>query len=116
MEKWDIEKLKNEDIKTQYEIKLEQKLIARMASEHHDINDAWNQIRQNVESAATKTIGKRTKSRRNHWFDNECQEAFNEKNAARQKNLSRQTRAGTEDYRSKRFYERKLFRRKKRQQ
>src|ERR1700748_3800107 len=38
------------------------------------------------------------------------------KNAARLRNLDRPTRAGLADYRSKRSLERKLFRRKKRQQ
>lgn len=68
-----------------------------------------------TEQAATETIGKRTGRRRNTWFDDECQEALNDKNAARIRTLGRYTRASKEEYRSKRSIERKLFRRKKRQ-
>lgn len=116
LEKWDVEKLQNEDIKQQYVAKLEEKIIAGMGSEQHNVNDTWNRIRQNVESAATEIVGKRTVRKRNNWFDNECQEALDAKNAARLKNLARSTRAGVEEYRSKRNFERKLFRKKKRQQ
>ena len=116
VEKWAVEKLQNEDIKQKYVAKLEEKIIAGMGSEPQNVNDAWNQIRQNVESAATEIIGIRTGNERNNWFDDECQELLNDKNAARLRNLDRPTRAGLADYRSKRSLERKLFRRKKRQQ
>ena len=116
LEKWDVEKLQNENIKQQYVASLEMKIIDGMGSEQQNVNDAWNQIRRNVESAAAETLGKRTGQKRNNWFDEECQEALNDKNAARLRNLARYTRAGNAEYRSKRSFERKLFRRKKRQQ
>lgn len=116
LEKWDVEKLQNDNIKQQYAANLEAKIINGMGSEHQNVNDAWDQIRRNVESAAAETIGKRTGQKRNNWFDDECQEALNDKNAARLRNLARFTRAGEAEYRSKRNFERKLFRRKKRQQ
>lgn len=116
LEKWDVEKLQNEDIKQRYVEKLEANIIAGMGSEQRNVNDAWNQIKHNVESAATETIGKRTGRKRNNWFDEECQEILEAKNTARLRNLARPTRAGIAEYRSKRNFERKLFRRKKRQQ
>ena len=116
LEKWDVEKLQNENTKRQYAESLERKIIDGMACEQQNVDDAWNQIRCNVESAAAETVGKRTGNKRNNWFDDECQLALDSKNAARLKNLNRFTRAGQEEYRSKRSFERKLFRRKKRQQ
>ena len=115
-EKWDVEKFVNEEIKQQFVVKLEERIISEMGSEQLNINDKWNQIRHNVECTAAETIGKRTGRKRNHWFDNECQEALNEQNAARLKTMGRVTRAGLDQYRSKRNFARKLFRLKKRQQ
>jgi Reverse transcriptase (RNA-dependent DNA polymerase) len=114
-EKWDVEKLQNEDIKRQYVDSLEAKIIDGMVSEQQSVADAWNQLRRNVESAAAETVGKRTGNKRNGWFDEECQRALDDKNAARLKTLNRHTRAGQAEYRSKRDFARKLFRRKKRQ-
>ena len=116
LEKWDVKKLQNEGIKQQYVAKLEEKIIAGMVSEQRDVNGAWGQIRQNVESAAAEILGKRAGRKRNYWFDDECQVALNAKNAVRLRNLARPTRSGLAEYRSKRIFERKLFRRKKRQQ
>lgn len=115
LEKWDVEKLQDDNIKRQYAESLERKIINGMVTDQQNVNEAWNQIRRNVESAAAETLGKRTGTKRNHWFDDECQEALNDKNAARQRLLDRYTRAGISEYRSKRNFERKLFRRKKRQ-
>jgi hypothetical protein len=115
LERWDVEKLQDDNTKRQYEECLERKIIEGMITEQQNVDDAWNQIRRNIESAATETIGKRTGTKRNNWFDNECQEALNEKNAARLRVLGRYTRAGLAEYRSKRNFERKLFRKKKRQ-
>lgn len=47
MEKWNIEKLQDNEIKNQYEVKLEEKIIAGMIYEEQSINDAWEQIKQN---------------------------------------------------------------------
>jgi hypothetical protein len=115
LERWDVEKLQNEEIKRRYADSLEVKIINGISSEQPNVNDAWNQIRRNVESAAAETVGTRTGKKRNSWFDEECQQALDEKNAARLRNLNRYTRAGQAEYRSKRNFERKLFRRKKRQ-
>ena len=115
LEKWDVEKLQDENIKRQYVDSLERKIIDGMESEQQNVDDAWNQIRRNVEQAAAETIGTRTGKKRNDWFDDECRRALDDKNAARAKNLNRCTRAGIAEYRSKRNFERKLFRRKKRQ-
>ena len=116
MEKWDVTKLQNENTRQQYVASLEAKIIDGMGSEQQNVNDAWKQIRRNVESAAAETIGTRTGRKRNDWFDEECQEILNDKNAARLRNLARYTRAGESEYRSKRDLARKLFRKKKRQQ
>lgn len=116
LERWDVDKLQNEDIKQKYVNSLEMKIIDGMGSEQQSVDDAWNQIRRNVESAATETVGKRTGNKRNNWYDDECQLALDEKNAARLKTLHRYTRAGQAEYRSKRNFARKLFRKKKHQQ
>jgi len=48
LERWDVEKLQNEEIKRQYLENLEGKIISGMASGQPNVNDAWNQIRRNV--------------------------------------------------------------------
>ena len=112
--RYDIDRLKNMEIRKQYVDKLEERIIADIDLEHTSINDTWNQIKQEVESVATETIGWKTGDSRNEWYDDECKLATQAKNEARMKTLQRRaTRAMKEDYRSKRKIERKLFRKKK---
>ena len=52
---------------------------------------------------------------RNDWFDDECREVIVEKNKARNKCLTRNTRINREDYEQKRSEARNLFKKKKRE-
>jgi hypothetical protein len=94
---------------------IEQRIIADVEYYHeqNNVNDMWNKLKLCVASAATEVIG-RGVIVRNEWFDEECEDARDEKNASRLKMLKRATRTTIEDYRSKRNFERKLIRRKKR--
>src|ERR1700761_7897191 len=85
--RYDIDRLKNMEIRKQYVDKLEERIIADIDLEHTSINDTWNQIKQEVESVAAETIGWKTGDSRNEWYDDECKQQA--KNEARMKKLQR---------------------------
>lgn len=115
--RYDIKKFKNDEIKLKYVEKMENRIIAKAdRSSPESVNEKWNELKRDVELVAEEVVGYQTTTRsRNDWFDDECQTALAEKNAARNKYLQRATRANLNVYREKRNFERKLFRRKKRQ-
>lgn len=72
-----------------------------MRGEQQSKNDAWDQLKRNVEAAGRDTIGKLTVQKRNDWLDDECQDPVSDKNSAGLNNLARFTLAGKVEYRSK---------------
>ncbi len=114
VKRFDIDKLKDMEIRKQYVEKLEERIIEGMEVEPASINDTWSRIKQEVESVAAETIGWRTGGIRNDWYDEECKLATQAKNQARLRTLdSGATRSTKLEYKSKRNKERKLLRKKK---
>lgn len=113
-----VEKLKNTNVRAQYETTMEQHIIEEMvqAPPPTNVEDMWSRVRNAVEVVAEKVVGRKGPRIRNDWFDDECRQALNAKNAARARYLQRASRANQEEYRTKRTMERKLFRQKKKQQ
>ena len=65
--------------------------------------------------AAKETIGFTQKVKRNHWFDEECEEVTVKKNKAYKEKLQRKsTRAAREKYQQARRNEKRIHRKKKR--
>ena len=112
--KFNLDMLKDDRVKQQYEDKLVELLVQTGVEEQQNTcNDMWNRLRNCMKSAAVQTVKYKPGIVRNGWFDDECKLAHEEKNQARLKYLQRSTRTAMEDYRAKRSIERKIFRKKK---
>ena len=80
------------------------------------LEDCWNTVKTAISSVAENILGHVERSRRNDWFDEECQQVLEEKNVARALMLRQATRLSVARYRQKRRQQTRLFREKKRRQ
>lgn len=112
--RWSVDKFEHEEFREEYVAKMDNRLASNMYEDHVDPNSMWIAMRDNISTVAAEVVGPKVRCR-NDWYDEECKQATESKNAARARHLARPTRSTTEDYKEKRRFERKLFRRKKRE-
>ena len=53
-----------------------------------DMNEIWNKIKEGINEAAGKVIGKEERPQRNIWFEEECQIILQDKRALTTKLLT----------------------------
>lgn len=111
--KWDIGKLKNPDIRREYQKKLEGQLEENEVND--DIEGKWKSIKDAIFSTCEQVLGEKKWGRNEDWFDEECMRVIDEKNKCRQKMLQRETRSNCEIYKESRRTAHKLCRKKKRE-
>ena len=114
--KLDIRKLQSQRTADAYLAQLSGKL-GQPFTAADTTNDMGAHISHSMRSAAEEVLGFQRPLTRNPWYDQECREASTAKDAAYKKTLqSGATRSVVEAYRTKRRDEKRLFRRKKREQ
>ena len=115
--KWNKSNLQNPFKLREYRKHLHQKLMdnskCQTNSNSQLINDSWANIRNKITEAANEVIQKQDRKTRNMWWDDECCQAIQEKNMARQKVLQHNTRANQGDYSEKRKIANKICNKKK---
>jgi hypothetical protein len=99
-EKYDYGKmimLKNQD---EYKQKLSEHLWEVVVNSEDGLDGKWKKITCRIHKRAEEIFGKTNRKQSNIWFDEECQEATQEKNKA-YVNMQQQsyTRASTDKYR-----------------
>ena len=72
-------------------------------------------LKNSINKAADKIIGKQDKPIRNEWFDEECTLILEEKNRAYKRMIGRYTRQNELEYKNKRREANHMFRNKKRE-
>jgi hypothetical protein len=72
-------------------------------------------LKETIQRVATNNIGYTRKQAYKEWFDDECAEVNEEKNAARERAIQKNTRGAKKAYKLARIKERRLFRKKARQ-
>ena len=83
--------------------------------EETDINQDWQNLKQVILEAATEFKLSKDVKNANHWWDDECKSAIQEKNEARRKCLIRKTRTNLDIYQQKRIKANTICRRKKKE-
>jgi len=81
--------------------------------EETDINKDRQNLKQVILKAATGFKLSKDAKNANHWWDDECKRAIQEKNEARRKCLIRKTRRNLDIYQQKRIKSHRICRRKK---
>ena len=111
-----IEQLRDPAVAQEYAQRLEAVLPTEGQLGASSLEDGWRDIRSAIRSTAEAALGTAAPNRRNDWFDGECKQLVEEKNAARAKMLQHRTRANVERYKHARNRQNSILRRKKRQQ
>ena len=112
--RYDLERLKQPDVATAYAQHLEAALPEEGELDGAPLEDCWNTVKAAINDAAENNVGYMGRSRRNDWFDEECRQILEEKDAARAVALQQGTRQNVERYRRKRRQQTRLFQEKKR--
>ena len=81
--------------------------------EETDINQDWQNLKQVILEAAREFELCKDAKDANHWGDDECKRAIQEKNEARGKCLIRKTRTNLDIYQQNRTKANRICRRKK---
>ena len=112
--RYNLDRLRETEVATAYAQHLEAALLSEEELADAPLEDCWSRTKAAIGNAAESILGYVQRSRRNDWFDGECQEILDEKNAARATMLRLATRQNVETYRQKRKQQVRLFRNKKR--
>ncbi|XP_051859298.1 uncharacterized protein LOC127565328 [Drosophila albomicans] len=112
----DIGKLQSQQAKNAFSTHVSG-LLSRAPSIPQDISDMWALISHSLRASAEEVLGFQRPITRNPWYDQECRDATAAKDAAYRRTLQAgATRAIVDVYRLRRRYEKRLFRRKKKEQ
>jgi hypothetical protein len=111
--KWDRQSLNQKEKISQYQEKIQSKL--QEIREETDSNQDWQNLKQMILEAASEfKLSKDTKNT-NHWWDDGCKRAIEEKNEARKKCLIIRRRANLGNYQQKRTKANRICRKNKKE-
>ncbi|XP_055375918.1 craniofacial development protein 2-like [Condylostylus longicornis] len=79
-EKFNTNRLKEEEYAKNYERDVSNNLERWNLSNETNVEEEWNAIKSSIKTAASNILGIKPRERKNEWFDNECEEATNQKN------------------------------------
>lgn len=97
--KINVDKLKDDTLTQMYRSSLDENILPLLDNfEDKPIDDIWTTIRDNIKNAAEMTIGYDNLTRRNDWFDEDCQEVLDIKNEAYRQFVQRPTRIKKQQY------------------
>lgn len=112
--KWNTHNMAKDVLKTTtYQEAVHHSLAQIQPSEDKNINVRWEETKLAITEAASRSIGVLGKSRNADWFDEECAQAIEEKNAARQTMLRINTRNNRKIYKELRLKAHKILKKKK---
>ena len=73
MERSNLRKLNELEVRKQYQIKISNRFAAvENLSDSEDINRAWENIKENVRTTANESLGLHELKRYKLWFDEKC--------------------------------------------
>ena len=100
--RYNLDRLRETDIATTYAQHLEVALPAEEELVDAPVEDCWARTKAAISNAAESVLRYVQRSRRNDWFDGECQEILDKKNAARAAMLRQAARQNVRSHRQRR--------------
>ena len=83
-EKFNLRKLKDLEVKKQYEIEITNSFAALgNIRDDGDVNRAWENIKENIKSSAKESLGLLELKQHKPWFDEECLHFLDERKQAK---------------------------------
>jgi hypothetical protein len=79
-----VKKLDDVEIKEKYQIEISNRFaVLESLDESFDINNAWKNIRENIEISAKDNLEYRRLKRNKPWFDDECSKLIDQQKQAK---------------------------------
>jgi hypothetical protein len=73
MQRFDLRKLNDAEVKEQYQVKITNRFAAlESCDDNVDMNTAWENIRENIKTSAKQSQGNYELQQHKPWFDDEC--------------------------------------------
>ena len=117
IDRFDVRKLKDEEIKLQYQVQISNRFDALRTSNDAsevDINDTWENIRDNIKVAAGKSIGSYQVKKKKPWFDDDCSNVVERRKQAKLKFLQDPIQLNRDNFHTERRETSRTLRKKKR--
>jgi hypothetical protein len=84
MERFNVKKLNEGDVKGQYQVTIRNKFAAlENLEDSGDINRAWDNIRENIKISAQESLGYCEPKHRETWFDEGCSKLVDQRKQAK---------------------------------
>jgi hypothetical protein len=114
LKRFAVDRQNNRDVASRYYDELESELQGVQA-QPLSLDEKCKKLEETIQRVATNTIGYTRKQAYKEWFDEECAEVNEEKNATRERTIQIKTRGVKNAYKLARTKERRMFRKKSRQ-
>jgi hypothetical protein len=98
-----VDRLKDDELKSE---------LQGVQAQPLSLDEKCKKLEETIQRLATNTIGYTRKQANKEWFDEECAEVNEEKNAARERAIPNNTKRVKSAYKLSRTKERRLFRKK----
>jgi hypothetical protein len=116
MDRFNVEKLNEGDVKEQYQVTIRNKFAAlENLEDSGDINGAWANIRENFKILAQGSLGCCESKHRKPWFDEECSKLVDQRKQAKLRWLQDPSEENEDNLSDVRWEASRHFRNKKRE-
>jgi lipoate-protein ligase A len=84
LERFDLKKLNDVELKEKYQEEISNRFAAlESLDESFDVNNAWESIRENIETSAKDNLGYQKLTHNKPWFDDECSKLIDRRKQAK---------------------------------
>jgi hypothetical protein len=114
LERFDLKKLNDVEVKEKYQIEISN-IFAALESldESFDINNAWESIRENIKTSAKENLGCQKLKHSKPWFDYECSKLIDQRKQAKLQWLQNPNQTNTDNLQNVRHEASRIYRNKK---
>jgi hypothetical protein len=116
LERFDLKKLNDVEVKEKYQVEISNRFAAsETLVQSFDINNAWENIRENIETSAKYNLGYQKLNQNKPWFDDESSKLIDQRKQAKLQWLQNPNQINTDNPQSLRRETSRIFRKKKRE-
>jgi hypothetical protein len=84
LERFDLKKLNDIEVKEKYHVEISNRLVnLESLDESFDINNAWENIRENIKTSAKDNLRYQKLKHNKPWFDDECSKLMDQRKQAK---------------------------------
>jgi hypothetical protein len=116
LERFDLRKLDEVEVKEKYQVEISDRFVAlESLSECFDINNAWENVRENIKTSAKDNLGYHRRKCNKPWFDDECSKLIDQRKQTKLLWLQNQSKMNGDNMQNLRRETSRTFRKNKRE-